>query len=146
MEVGSVCPDCTQSPTYSWTRRVPAERICSALGLPNAPLQDVRCDPPRFPGRPERISISAGGRTVTLPMTEFRTKVSSGQPFAEQMLATRLARAPVIEGGHLVIDGHGWGHGIGLCQYGAAGYAARGATYQVILRRYYVGATLVRLR
>ena len=48
--------------------------------------------------------------------------------------------------GDLVLDGHGWGHGVGLCQYGAAGYASRGASYQLILRRYYVGATLVQLR
>lgn len=146
MEVSSVCPDCTLSPTYSWTRRVPAERVCAAVDLPVAPLTEVRCDPARFPGRPERITVSAGGRSATVSMTDFRARVSAGVAFGEQLLSTRCASAPRIEAGDLVIDGHGWGHGIGLCQYGAAGYAARGASYQLILRRYYVGATLVQLR
>lgn len=38
--------------------------------------------------------------------------------------------------------GKGWGHGVGLCQYGAAGRAKAGQTYDQILAAYYPGATL----
>ncbi len=41
-----------------------------------------------------------------------------------------------------VIDGRGWGHGIGMSQYGARGYAEAGWGYQRILRHYYRGTKL----
>ena len=66
-------------------------------------------------------------------------------PLAEQVPSTRLATAPRVEGGQLVLEGHGWGHGVGMCQYGASGCAARGADYRSILRRYYPGADLMRM-
>ena len=43
----------------------------------------------------------------------------------------------------VVIDGRGWGHGVGLSQYGAYGYALReGRDYQFIVGHYYTGTTL----
>ncbi|MBQ3633026.1 MAG: SpoIID/LytB domain-containing protein [Paludibacteraceae bacterium] len=41
-----------------------------------------------------------------------------------------------------VLRGHGWGHGAGLCQIGAAVMAAEGRTYEEILTHYYPGTTL----
>ena len=38
--------------------------------------------------------------------------------------------------------GHGWGHGVGMGQYGAQGYALNGWTHDRILGHYYSGATL----
>ncbi|HXV57403.1 MAG TPA: SpoIID/LytB domain-containing protein [Gaiellaceae bacterium] len=42
-----------------------------------------------------------------------------------------------------VLTGKGWGHGIGLSQYGAQGFAQHGWTYDEILARYYQGTALV---
>src|SRR4051812_28143516 len=42
-----------------------------------------------------------------------------------------------------VIRGAGWGHGIGMSQYGAYGYALEGSGYRGILSHYYSGTTLV---
>lgn len=42
----------------------------------------------------------------------------------------------------LVVSGHGWGHGLGLSQWGAYGYAKHGWTYDRILAHYYSGTTL----
>jgi stage II sporulation protein D len=41
-----------------------------------------------------------------------------------------------------VITGHGWGHGIGMSQWGAYGYALHGWSYERILRHYYSGTTI----
>jgi hypothetical protein len=38
-----------------------------------------------------------------------------------------------------VITGRGWGHGVGLSQYGALGYARNGAGFEEILTHYYQG-------
>jgi len=40
------------------------------------------------------------------------------------------------------VTGHGWGHGIGLSQYGALGYAQHGFTYDKIVAHYYPGTAL----
>src|SRR4029453_12027186 len=40
------------------------------------------------------------------------------------------------------ISGHGWGHGIGMSQYGAYGYAQHGWTYDRIVKHYYTGTTI----
>jgi SpoIID/LytB domain protein len=40
------------------------------------------------------------------------------------------------------ISGHGWGHGIGMSQYGAYGYALHGWTYDRIVKHYYTGTTI----
>jgi SpoIID/LytB domain protein len=47
-------------------------------------------------------------------------------------------------GGAVTINGHGYGHGIGMSQYGAQGAARQGVTYDTILSTYYPGTTLGR--
>jgi SpoIID/LytB domain protein len=44
-------------------------------------------------------------------------------------------------GSTFVLHGKGWGHGVGLCQIGAAVMASRGKTYREILTHYYPGTT-----
>jgi SpoIID/LytB domain protein len=41
-----------------------------------------------------------------------------------------------------LFSGHGWGHGVGMAQYGAWGYATHGYSYQQILAHYYPGTTI----
>jgi len=41
-----------------------------------------------------------------------------------------------------VITGRGWGHGVGMAQWGAYGYAKHGVTYDRILAHYYPGTKL----
>lgn len=48
------------------------------------------------------------------------------------------------DGDHLTLDGSGWGHGVGLCQIGAAVMAAKGYSFDRILLHYYPGSTLER--
>src|SRR5512133_3031476 len=56
-----------------------------------------------------------------------------------------LAAAPAADAAvREVIRGAGFGHGIGLSQYGAYGYALHGRDYQQILAHYYKGTRLSR--
>src|SRR6266550_5920900 len=50
--------------------------------------------------------------------------------------------APAGSGALFVFNGHGWGHGVGMSQYGAYGYALHGSTFDQILSHYYPGTTL----
>ncbi|MBQ8832035.1 MAG: SpoIID/LytB domain-containing protein [Paludibacteraceae bacterium] len=46
------------------------------------------------------------------------------------------------ENGDFILTGAGWGHGVGLCQIGAAVMADKGYTYEQILAHYFPGSTL----
>jgi stage II sporulation protein D len=54
--------------------------------------------------------------------------------------ATLLASAaPASAATKVVVTGHGWGHGVGMSQWGAYGYARHGWSWQRILGHYYPG-------
>ena len=42
----------------------------------------------------------------------------------------------------LVVKGNGYGHGIGMCQWGAIGRARAGQSVRYILATYYPGTTV----
>ena len=52
--------------------------------------------------------------------------------------ASGVSTAPSV----VAFTGHGWGHGLGLAQWGAYGYALHGLAYDKILGHYYPGTTL----
>ena len=52
------------------------------------------------------------------------------------------APASASAGTIFLVDGRGWGHGVGMSQYGARGYAQAGWRYQRILAHYYPGTKL----
>jgi stage II sporulation protein D len=56
---------------------------------------------------------------------------------------SRRADPPSLPGAPtFFISGHGWGHGLGMSQYGAYGYALHGWRYDQIVRHYYTGTTI----
>ena len=62
------------------------------------------------------------------------------------MLGLKGSAAPVRHAAQplpvIFVAGHGWGHGVGLAQYGAYGYALHGWSYDKIVAHYYPGTTL----
>ena len=60
-------------------------------------------------------------------------------------LITAAAAAPAQGASRVVIRGAGFGHGIGMSQYGAYGFAAKGSDHGAILRHYYTGTQIGRL-
>jgi stage II sporulation protein D len=60
-------------------------------------------------------------------------------------LATLLLAVPAQASVGWVVHGRGFGHGVGMSQWGAYGYALHGKSHRFILRHYYSGATLGKL-
>src|SRR4051794_21757389 len=61
-------------------------------------------------------------------------------------LALGLTASPAAHAAaRLVVKGHGYGHGIGMSQYGALGYAQHGADYRTILGHYYDNTSVASL-
>src|SRR5689334_13972272 len=55
-----------------------------------------------------------------------------------------ILAAPASGATKLVVTGHGWGHGVGMSQWGAYGFARHGWSYERILGHYYPGTQLGR--
>lgn len=72
--------------------------------------------------------------------TYHRTRRCLAAFFA--IFAASLACAAAAPAASLVIAGGGYGHGVGMSQEGALGYAEHGFTYQQILAHYYTGTAL----
>ena len=58
------------------------------------------------------------------------------------VLAALTAAAPAVAKSNLTIRGAGFGHGVGMSQYGALGMAKQGWTHERILAHYYTGTQL----
>lgn len=89
-------------------------------------------------GRVTRLILSGGGIRREIKGNEFRLLLGSTQL---RSLMIHLRR----EGEDLVFEGRGYGHGVGMSQWGARRMAERGLTYQEILSYYYPGTEIIRL-
>jgi stage II sporulation protein D len=140
-------PDHVPSATHrTWTFDAPVERVRAVLNA----------DPRSAVGRRlDRIVVSArddsgrarevqvrGDKTRTLRGEDLRAILNSEFGF-RAIMSTRIA---VERRGHTYrFTGTGFGHGVGLCQTGAAARAARGESLATILSAYYPGAALNRV-
>ena len=90
------------------------------------------------------------GRTLAIPLAFVLALALAGGAAAHALHdGVRGAPPPATTGtspaataAAFVVTGHGWGHGIGMSQYGALGYAQLGITYDQILVHYYPGTAL----
>lgn len=89
-------------------------------------------------GRVGRVVIETPDRAVEMKGNAFRLMLG-----AERMRSTLCSME--WQGSALVLSGIGYGHGVGMSQWGAQGMALAGATYEGILEKYYPDTRLVRL-
>jgi stage II sporulation protein D len=80
-------------------------------------------------------------RRAFILATVLALAVTAGAGARVSARGTAKASAPATA---FFVSGRGWGHGIGMSQWGAHGFAGRGATYDQILAHYYRGTTLGR--
>ena len=133
-----LCDDCADSPVYRWQYRMSeaeGRRVAKVLGVP--PGKDLRIDVTgRTPsGRASRVRISSGGVSRELQAAQFRNAAGYAK-----VRSLKMEIVPVA--GEWRITGEGWGHGVGLCQFGANGMARRGTGLREILARYYPGTEI----
>jgi stage II sporulation protein D len=89
------------------------------------------------------------GVVCLLALAGAASTLLAAQPRADRATTPTVASTsavapiPASEAGTvLAVQGRGWGHGLGLSQWGAYGYAQHGWSYQQILSHYYTGTTL----
>jgi stage II sporulation protein D len=102
---------------------------------------------------PPTTTIATTSGTVTLSSTtapSTTTTVVTSTTASTTTAVTTTAPAPTSTSVPvigkpavtLLLSGHGWGHGAGMSQWGAKGYAEHGWTYDRILAHYYTGTQL----
>lgn len=97
-------------------------------------------------GRPATLRLHAGrGAAVDMSAYDFRLKVSEGEP-RDRTLPSSFC--DIVDQGSRVsfTAGRGFGHGVGLCQWGCQGQAQAGRSYRDMLAVYYPGAVVTRAR
>jgi stage II sporulation protein D len=85
-----------------------------------------------------RVELTAGGKASVLAGADLRQRLGWSR-------LPSLAFELSAKKGTFTFAGRGQGHGAGLCQWGAAGMARAGKTYQEILAHYYPKTELVKL-
>jgi stage II sporulation protein D len=79
------------------------------------------------------LSVTSALSVLAMPPVLAAPAAAAGCP-APGGAGVPDAKAPTAE---VVFSGHGWGHGMGMSQFGAQGAARLGCDYRTILRTYY---------
>ncbi len=131
-----------ESPNYTWTVTIPLAVIGDRLRRGGIDVGQVTRltvleRSPSF--RVARMTVEHSRGTATLRGADFRRLIGY-----DALKSTLFV--PVAHNGAVRFEGRGWGHGVGLSQFGAKGMADRGYTYPQILDHYYPGTSLTTVR
>ncbi|MEM7757155.1 MAG: SpoIID/LytB domain-containing protein [Cyanobacteria bacterium P01_A01_bin.40] len=123
-----------ESPVFEWQQVIPVSKIRSLV----AGIGNVRGLQP--------AEMTPRGRVITMKVTGDRgTTTVSGKKLRKVLeLRSTLFRVST-DGENLHIKGRGFGHGLGLSQWGAYYLAKQGVNYHQILAHYYQSASLAKL-
>ncbi len=152
---------CSASPHYRWEERWTGNEFMNLLERyagkefggpePQGPLEDVRVVARNSSGRVRVLEVRAGGREYRLGGERGdRIRWVLRRPGGRgAILRSTQFELEVEKRGNrvetVVARGAGNGHGVGMCQAGALGMAARGHDHADILEHYYPGIRLVHL-
>jgi len=140
-----VCPWCMPSPDYFWSRTVGTDVVTRTFSSVAA----TATGPPAF-GMLQNIDIGStdtSGRARDFLLAGTIGSIHILAPAFRQRLGTRVIRSLLI---HRIssapqgftIEGAGYGHGVGLCQWGAKGMGLAGHSTADILAFYFPGTTI----
>lgn len=131
------------SPTLIAQRRFTPEEFARALGTGGkSPTLAVTAATKSGRSPVEITARTASGRVKTVRVGDISL---TGREFRERLGIRSTDFRVFTQGGELVVETYGNGHGIGMSQYGADGMARAGKSYEEILIHYYKGAIMSRL-
>ncbi|REJ68389.1 MAG: SpoIID/LytB domain-containing protein [Planctomycetota bacterium] len=137
--VGVACEGCRDAPRYRWAVELPRAdvhaRLTAYLDGIGQHLGEIRSVEAldAHDGRLPEVKIEGAKASHRISTAVLRRHVLRTRDLPSAFFSLR-------EQGELVhCEGRGWGHGVGMCQWGARGMAAEGATCPEILDHYYPG-------
>lgn len=138
------------APVFNWTLRLNSTQVQQALGgVGTITSIDVIERTPYGRVKTVRISGTAGSKTLTSNEIRQRLQLKSTKfSITPTGVDTTTASLIPVAGSpsQFLITGQGFGHGLGMSQWGAAALAGEGWSYQQILSHYYQGTGLATLQ
>ncbi|MFA5975849.1 MAG: SpoIID/LytB domain-containing protein [Elusimicrobiota bacterium] len=134
-------PFCKEDPFYHWELNISEPILRARLrraGFRVSEIKQIKIARVSPSGRAWIFLVKSSSGKREILGNRFRMAV--GPEALRSTMITEITRTK--RGFHF--EGRGWGHGVGLCQWGALGRAKDGQTYQQILEAYYPRAVLSR--
>ncbi len=129
------------SPAAAWdvsiSRSVVSEKLRTLSGGIGE-IADLK--PARIGNSGRAVQIEVKGSRGTVVLNGYKVRNALG--LRDTLFTITREHGP--DGGiaNFIFHGHGWGHGVGLCQVGAFGMARAGHSYEEILKTYYQGVQI----
>ena len=140
--------DSTTEDFYRWSVEYPqgelAEIIRGRTGIDFGQIVDLVPIERGVSGRISRLRIVGTKASKTIGKElEIRKALSRSHLYSSAFVVERQMAEGESVPQRFVLHGAGWGHGVGLCQIGAAAMGSRGYLYREILAHYYPGAEII---
>lgn len=131
---------------FRWTVTYSREELESIIrqksGVDFGTLKDLTPLNRGASGRINRLKIEGSSQTMIIGKElEIRRWLSPTHLYSSAFV-TSVQRSPDGAAESFTFKGAGWGHGVGLCQIGAAVMAKKGFTAQQILKHYFTGSDI----
>jgi stage II sporulation protein D len=138
---GVKCKFCKSSPHYKWERDLSMELLTRHLikaGYDTKQIKKIERGSKTGSGRIKNIKVKCAAGTVVIPINKFRLAVGP------DIIRSSYIDSISIKNSRVVFKGKGWGHGVGMCQWGAKVMADKKYNYKEILNYYYPGTKVER--
>lgn len=130
---GVECSFCRSSKHFFWKADFSASEVQNLLGKKGfrvSEITGITLDQFDSSGRPRFFIVKHSNGSLSVPVNEFRLALGPDRMRSAMVKVTK-------SGDKFHFEGRGWGHGVGLCQFGAKHLAELGYRYTDILRYYY---------
>ncbi len=133
-------PESDKAPTTvkNWTARFTAREVgdaCAKIGVETGAVESISIGDKGESGR--AITLVVNGMTVSAP--SLRLALDSTK------LKSTLLSEVSVQDGEVTFRGSGYGHGVGMSQWGAYGMAEEGRTAEEIVKHYFRNVEIERL-
>ncbi|HXW52637.1 MAG TPA: SpoIID/LytB domain-containing protein [Myxococcota bacterium] len=133
---GGACGYCKSSPTFKWETELDLSDIENKF---SQKIDAIKIVSQSKDGRADVIELVGEDKKQKVSGHEFRMALGA------MKVKSTLIKSLKLDGTKVKIHGGGFGHGVGMCQYGALGMGKDNKTFQEILRHYYPGTEIKRL-
>lgn len=146
---------CDIAPRFRWERTFTRAALRALL---DRYLKDYTTVSSRGPGAPRSLAVRSrtpsgrvraleivtdrGHYTVRMDNIRFVLRAPDGEILNSTAFTVENERDADGDLSRVIVRGNGYGHGVGMCQWGAIGRARAGQDYRTILRAYYPGTTV----
>ncbi len=135
---GVACGFCKESPHFNWHYVLTLDEIQEKLaeaGKGMGRIKDITILSRNKSGRVKELKIVTADKESKILAKEFRNIIGPNIIRSTNFKLTVVDKDAIFEG-------IGWGHGVGLCQWGAYFMAKQGRTHDEILTYYYPGSQI----